>query len=333
MTQLWCEQQRQALLAFRQAIAQRARRETEIANEEQSRLRAVEQQQTSLKQKADSAHAAAQGDALARAEMTRKQTHDRHEQEREELRNEHDSERDGHLSAYTAAKDALEAEFRESRWTTAAVYEADRRVAREHMLEAMASCKELLRKLLSQWRVGRNIIDSLEFLDDIPALNPKEIKVGGGDPFTQMQACADRAAADVQALQTMRSPRFINGWLPWLVLVAVWLVITAPSVLGLVFMPNLYWLIGVFLPALLLPIGNMLIQRMRSRTNDRILSLWLSLRAAAHEARKLRPICFQQAKRTYLTKKRSSLKRNRDLQREMIQTENMTRIMHMMLYE
>ncbi len=320
MIQLWCEQQRQALLSFRQAIAERARRETEIANEEQSRTRTVEQHHTTRKQKADSVHAAAQSDALSRVEMNRRQTLERHEREREELQQEHEAAREAHLAEYREAKAALEAEFREARWTTGAVYEADKRVAKEQMLEAMASCRELLRKLLVHWRGGHTIIDNLEFLDDIPVLDVKAIHVGAGDPFVQIQQCADRAADDVDALQTMRSPRFINGWLPWLILVAVWLVITAPSILGaLFFVEHLipYWLIGIAAPAIMLPIGNAMINRMRSRTNDRILSLWFSLRESAHLARKLRPICNQRAKKKYITKKRQSLKRNRELQRTM----------------
>ncbi len=317
MAELWCEQQRHALLTFRKAISERARREREIADEEHSRSRAADQHHTTRKNKVEGVHAAALSEALARAEATRQETHDRHERERDSLRQEHESARETHLGEYAKAKDKLETEFRESRWTTGAVYEADKRVAKEQMLEAMASCKELLRKLLAQWRVGRNIIDSLEFLDDIPVLNPKEIKIKPGDPFELIQACADRAASDVHALQTMRSPRFINGWLPWLILVAIWLLVTAPSVLGIVFVPDKFWFVGIVLPAILLPIGNSLIHRMRERTNDRILSLWLSLRSAAHEARKLRPACFQQAKKTYMTKKRHSLKRNRDLQRAM----------------
>ncbi|MSU78014.1 MAG: DNA translocase FtsK [Gemmataceae bacterium] len=320
MTQLWCEQQRQALLAFRLAITDRARRETEIASEEQSRTRANEQHHAARKQKADSVHAAAQSDAINRVEMNRRQILERQEREREELRQEHEAAREAHLAEYREAKEALEAEFREARWTTGAVYEADKRVAKEQMLEAMASCRELLRKLLVHWRGGRTIIDNLEFLDDIPALDVKAIHIGAGDPFVQIQQCADRAAADVDALQTMRSPRFINGWLPWLILVAVWLVITAPSILGAIFFVGHlipYWLIVIAAPAIMLPIGNAMINRMRSRTNDRILSLWFSLRESAHLARKLRPICYQRAKKKYLTKKRQSLQRNRDLQRTM----------------
>ena len=51
-------------------------------------------------------------------------------------------------NAFAVAK--LEAEFRESRWTTNAVYEADKRTAKEQMQEAVVSCKGLLKKVIAE---------------------------------------------------------------------------------------------------------------------------------------------------------------------------------------
>src|SRR6267142_1043613 len=80
--------------------------------------------------------------------------------------------------------------------------------------EATASCKGLLKKVIADWRAGRMLIQPLEFLNE-------------GDPWARMQQSADQVQFDVRGLQTMRSPHFINGWLPWLILVAGWLMLTA----------------------------------------------------------------------------------------------------------
>ncbi len=323
MTMPWCERQRQALRAFRQAIADRARRETEIAGEEQSRQRLLEEHYADEKKRVESEHASAQAGALSRAEHGRQRLQDAHQKRAADIERDHAAVAEKHLHEYNAAKSAMEAEFRESRWTTTTVYEADKRVAREQMVEAVTSCKELLRKLLAQWRTARGILENLEFLEDIPPLDPAEISIDEGDPWRRMQDCADQATLDLQALQTMRSPHFINGILPWLILAAVWLVLSAPGILGwlLLDMPVSLWITAG--AALVWPIGYWLINRARKKTNDRIVSLWLSLRYCVHLARRLRPVALKTARKIYLDKKRTSFKRNRQLLRSIVE---MTRI-------
>lgn len=318
MTMPWSERQRQALRAFRQAIVRRAQREREIANEAQDRQSSTQEHYHTERQRVENEHTAAQADALARAERARSEMRRRHSDEKKQLEREHRRTREALVKDYTSAKANLETDFRDTRWTTRTVYDADKRVAKEQMSELVHSSKVLLKKLLAQWRTGRKLIESLKFLDDIPSLDPDEIKIAATDPWEQMQACAEQGSADLQALETMKNPYFINGWLPWLLLFTVWLVLALPGILGAVFAWDwlqFYWLIIAGLPAIVLPIGYVTITRARERTNDRIVELWLSLRHAAHTARKLRPICLGRAKKAYMAKKRQSFKRNRDVLR------------------
>jgi S-DNA-T family DNA segregation ATPase FtsK/SpoIIIE len=316
----WCERQREGVRAFRQAIVSRARRELEIADGAQGRQGGTQQHYAAEKERVEGEYAGAQANAVTRAEKSRRQLQERHKRECDNLQREKQKGKDKHLQEYAEAKANLETEFRDSRWTTNAVFEADKRVAKEQMLEALTSCKSLLRKLLGDWRSGRKRIEPLEFLDDIPPLNPKEININEGDPWLRMQQCADQAQSDRHGLQTMRSPRFINGWLPWLILVAIWLALSAPGLVGFFLTSEFYWIYPALAAAFVLPIGYWYVTHLRRKTNDRIIAHWLSLRYSAHLARLLRPVCLRLAKKTYLTKKRQSYKRNRQLLRSIVES-------------
>ncbi len=322
MIEPWSERQRQAVRAFRKAIATRAQREREVADGAHGRTQSEEQHHAAEKARVEGDYVAGQADAVASAAQTRRQLQDRHEREREKLEREHKKGRENHLQEYHDAKAKLENEFRESRWTTNAVFEADKRVAKEQMQESIISCKGLLKRVIADWRAGRKLIEPLEFLDDIAPLDPRQINVSEGDPWARMQQCADQVQFDVRGLQTMRSPHFINGWLPWLILAAVFLLLTAPGAIGyfVTYMTEPLWLTTAVAAAIVLPIGYWYVARLRRQTNDRIVALWLSLRHSAHLARMLRPICLRLAKKAYLAKKRQSYKRNRELLKAMVES-------------
>src|SRR5437870_3457684 len=94
MIEPWCEQQRQAVRAFRQAILERAQRESEIADGAQARLLAAEEHYGAEKERVEGEYAAAQADALARAERSRQQMQQRHDRERDKLEREHHKTKD-----------------------------------------------------------------------------------------------------------------------------------------------------------------------------------------------------------------------------------------------
>jgi S-DNA-T family DNA segregation ATPase FtsK/SpoIIIE len=320
MIKPWCERQRDAIRAFRQAIEARARREREIAEGAVSRQLALDQHHAAEKERVEGEFAGAESGAVARAEESRRQLNERHERERDKLQREYRKGKEKHQHEYLEVKTKLETEFRDSRWTTSTMYDADKRVAKEQMLDAMNSSKGLLKKLLGDWRAGRKLIEPLEFLDDIPPLDPSEINTSEGDPWLRMQQCADQTQADLRGLQTMRSPHFINGFLPWLILVVLWLFLTAPGLLGFYFTQDPLWLLTTAAAALVLPLGYWYVNRLRRQTNDRIIAHWLSLRHSAHLARQLRPVCLRLAKKAYLSKKRQSFKRNRQLLRSIVES-------------
>lgn len=316
MIEPWADQQRQAIRAFRTAISVRAAREREFADESQTRQQAAEKRHAGDKERVEQEYAAAHADALDRAERSRLELRERHEREREQLQREYDRGKDKNREDYRAEKEKMEAEFRDSRWTTGTIYESDKRAAKDQMMEKVIACKDLVRKIISDWREARKLIEPLDFIDDIQPLDPAEIQVGDDDPWARMQQCADRVAADLAALQTLRAPSFLNGRLPWFLLFIVWIILSAPGYPWL-FDFWYYWLASA---SLVVPIGYAYITHLRRKVNDQIIALWLTLRHDAHLARMLRPICLRQAKKTYLTKKRQSLKRYRELMRAIVET-------------
>ena len=118
MIKPWCEQQREALRAFRQAIASRAKREREVADGAQSRQHTTEQRYAAEKARVEGDFAGAQAGALTRAEHSRQLMQERQQRERDKLQREHRKGKDKLQEEYLDAKHKLETEFREARWTT-----------------------------------------------------------------------------------------------------------------------------------------------------------------------------------------------------------------------
>src|SRR6185369_11171492 len=93
------------------------------------------------KKRVESEFTSAQAQALTRGEQTQQKLKAAHDEKRASLDREYRQNRDRILSEYQETKGKQEADFRESRWTTTTIYEADKRVAKEQMAEAMTSCK------------------------------------------------------------------------------------------------------------------------------------------------------------------------------------------------
>ena len=226
MNQPWCEQQRDALRAFRKAIAVRAEREHAITTEGQRRRQATETQYTTQKQRVETDHLRTQGDALTRMEQTQLDVQKRHERDRDKLQQEFHSIHEAISKEYTDAKDSLEAEFREARWTTNTMYEADKRVAKEAYLASQDRSKKLVRTQLEHWRIGKKSIEGWDFLDDVPKFDPKQLPSQFADPWQTLEECTQHAETYQVALTTMKSPNFINSRIPYLIFFAVWLTLS-----------------------------------------------------------------------------------------------------------
>ncbi|MBI1833188.1 MAG: hypothetical protein HYR84_17240, partial [Planctomycetes bacterium] len=103
MIEPWSEQQRLAIRAFRSAIAVRAARERQFADESQKRQHGAERRYAGDKDAVDAEYAAAQADAGDRAERARQTLRERHEREREQLQLEYEQSKDKNREDYLAA--------------------------------------------------------------------------------------------------------------------------------------------------------------------------------------------------------------------------------------
>src|SRR5204862_672142 len=100
MIKPWCERQRQALRAFRQAILIRAQREREIAEGAQTRQIGQEEHYAAEKQRVEDEHAGAQAQALTRSEHTRKLMQDRHAEANAQIEREYHEAKAKHTRDY-----------------------------------------------------------------------------------------------------------------------------------------------------------------------------------------------------------------------------------------
>src|SRR5438477_556688 len=81
------------------------RREGEIAGEEQSRQRAVEQRYAAEKKRVENEHASAQAGALSHAEHVRQRLQDAHQKRGADIERDHALSAEKHLHEYSTAKD------------------------------------------------------------------------------------------------------------------------------------------------------------------------------------------------------------------------------------
>src|SRR5262245_26192253 len=110
MTKPWCERQREALAAFREAIVVRAQRERDIVEGEQNRARDTEQHYGAEKQRVETEYARAQAEAVTRVEQSRRRLRNVHDEQRALIKREFTQARDKILHDYKEDKTRQEGE-------------------------------------------------------------------------------------------------------------------------------------------------------------------------------------------------------------------------------
>jgi DNA segregation ATPase FtsK/SpoIIIE, S-DNA-T family len=339
MAEPWSERQRVALRAFREAIAVRAEREDEIATGLAERTRDADQGFRQAKEALAEALRQALAAAQAQAEQSRVDVATRHDASMQKADAEFAGAQDAAARAYGEGKEALEAEFQEARWTINTVYESDKKVAKEQLAGLEKSLKETVVKLRAQRDSAREYCKRWSFVgtltvpavspetdssgeaDGAPALPPAVAKADdGADPWEALQGCLDQAEADMEVLPLLRAPKLLVGMRPWVIVAAVWLILSSTAFpLWLMFNEDetwlvlfwLYWLVGT--TALVPPIGMLIVARARAWVRDVVARRWESLCAQSQRARVLKPLCQKQARAAYIAKHNHSRRRNRSL--------------------
>ena len=224
----WCEQQREAVRAFRKAIALRAQRE---ARDRRRRAGPATRRGQALRRGEGPRRRGIRRRpgrcALTRGTIAR-QTARTSRGERAKLQREYKKGKEKNRDHYLEAKAKHETEFRDSRWTTSTVYDADKRIAKEHMMEEVAVVQVAVAQAARPTgAAGRKLIEPLDFLDDIAAARPAKSTSAKATLGSACKHAPNRSLPIWHALETLRSPSFINGRLPWLIVFVVWLALSA----------------------------------------------------------------------------------------------------------
>jgi hypothetical protein len=324
MIETWSERQRTALRGFREAIAIRARREEEIAAGTAERTRDADDEFLRAKDSLRDALTAAQAAARAKADAARELVETRHQENKQRSENDYTAATQTAVREYTEGKANLQAEFEEGRWTINTVYESDKKVARDHLEEAEKSCKEAVEKLRNQRSTAKQLCKRWTFVWPLEGAGALKVVASVADPWKAMQECLDRAQSELAILQQQKRPIWLTGLRPWLVLSAVWLFVSAWSVL--------FWFLADNLPALfwlwwplgtsvtIIPVGTLLINRARARTRDFVAVHWEALCTQVLRGRALRPICQRNARDAFRAKRDQSRDRNRLLLEQTAET-------------
>jgi S-DNA-T family DNA segregation ATPase FtsK/SpoIIIE len=316
MIEPWSERQRSVLRTFRESIAIRARREAEIAAAIAERTQDAEQTFREAKDSLRDALTAAQAQAQAKYDQASQESEDAHQQSQERADAEFAAARQAAVREYIDGKRALEAEFAESRWTINTVYESDKKVAREQLVDAERSLKEAVEKLRNQREMARQHCKRWSFIGPLePAAGVAAEPGSFADPWKALQECLDHAQIDVSALESLRSARYISGIRPWIILGLIWLLLSAPGVLPWLILEDLpvtcYWLLGTTVTVI--PIGIFIVKRRRAATRRFVLAHWDSLGKYTQCGRALRPLCQRHVRSAYHTKREHSRERNKTL--------------------
>jgi hypothetical protein len=318
MIETWSERQRAALRAFREAVAVRAVREEEIAVGTAERTRGADVEFRQTKDALRDALAQAQAAAQTKAADSRREVQTRKEETKVRAQTEFTTAKQNAVREYNDGKHALETEFQEARWTIDTVYESDKKVARDQLADAEKQCKDAVEKLRAERDIARNHCKHWTFVGPLRSTSSAALDPGAvPDPFTAMQECLDHTQAERAALQHLRWPPRLIGIRPWLVLAICWLLLSAWCVL--------FWYLDEMLPSLfwfwwplgttvtIIPVGILIIRRARSHVRQIVLARWDGLCQLVQRGRALRPMCQQQARATYLSKRDASRKRNKSL--------------------
>jgi DNA segregation ATPase FtsK/SpoIIIE, S-DNA-T family len=305
----WSDRQRDALRALRQAVAERSRREVDMAREYRNHSEATEQQFVGSKQRIEAALAQAQGEALMRGAQAGQEVQTRYEQEKEAALNDfrHDKHQISRL--YYQTKDVLQKDFEESRWTTGTLYEADRKTAKDQQQAQQRACRTLVAKLEQQQQAVQELAARWAFLGPLPEVRAEYPHAK--DPWEALQHCAEQGAADMAAVQELRSPPYLQGPRPWLLVLVLWISASLPAF----FFPWWYYWLAAACVAPVAAYGA--IVRARRKVRSFVAERWMSLCESAQSAKALQARCSDEARQSYKGRRAQSKRRTQTLLQEL----------------
>src|SRR5438445_5028139 len=140
----------------------------------------------------------------------------------------------------TTAKEKLEADFKESRWTITTIFDSDKKVAKEQYAATQTKIDTTLAKVDALYQDCFHLLIRWQMADLNPAVS-EHAAAGASDPFKTLQQCATTAAASFEGLKSLTLPRLLQGLRFPLLTLVLWMLATAPAFL---FDEWYYWVLA-----------------------------------------------------------------------------------------
>jgi len=299
------DRQRQAIRDFKQAVAHRSNRELDVDIRFRDGTLDNERNEQTAQSRIESAF---RGDRAAldkQIDETRTRMLAHYDQEHGRLEQELADKKRAAIATYVETRQTSEAEFKDARWTILTMHEADRKLARNHFVDAQRKSKDALKTLSENIRAGRETL--VRWRLELGAPRPADATVGvdAEDPPSGLDARVAYSATSLAQLRSLGLPNFIKGMLPWLVLALVWIVAALPAFLLEWWY---YWLLGATL--LVLPIGYGVVRWLRREARRLAWDIYARILQALVDGRALRKRWLKDARDDYRLQRRLSRERN-----------------------
>lgn len=308
----WSERQREALRVFVRAAALRAQKESEIQNGFAQRSHAMDNELQIIQQQLEDEFLQAREQLAHAFEARQDEMRLAYQQQVTQNSDELYRVKDEARARYSAGKESLVHEFKESRWTTHTVYEADKKVAKDNMVLAMRKARQTVERTMAARKEAFLLLKRWKILDGPPEpFAPKPIPAV--DPVKALDVCAHAADQSLAQLQQMPLPRYMRGIWPFLLLVFVWAILSSPAY----FIADewYFWLFATSLTVI--PFGLWLRLKLIDWTEQRTLAVFEIMHQAVADARALFVRCVRLAREHYRAQKKQLKKRTRRQLREL----------------
>lgn len=301
----WSERQREALQTFVRQAALRAQKEAEIQARFLQRSKALDQEFHDTQQRLEADFLQSREELAAAFEADQQALLLAYQQQVTQTSDEHYQLKAEAKSRYASAKEELFREFKEARWTTHTLYEADKKVARDDMMLAMRKARGTVERVMASRKEGFLLLRQWGILEGPPEKFAPQL-TAGADPFVALDACAKAAAEARNRLYAMRLPRYIRGIWPYLFLAFLWAVATCPAY----FIAEwYYWVLATTLTVI--PAGLWLRSKLIAWTEERAIAVFEIMHQAVADARGWFAQCVVMARQHYRDRKRQLKKRTR----------------------
>jgi hypothetical protein len=239
---LLADRQRAALRELSQLAAARARGEADTETGFKNRNEAAEREFRESRSRIDAALAAAQTAANQALKDTTATVTKQFDEQHTACNRAYGAMRLKTSEQYKTAKEKCETDFKETRWTVKAVFEADKKVAEDQHAAVQRLVGTTMQKLEATGQAALRLLKGWGLEDIRAGLEAQALPVEAPEPVAALEQCDATAAAQLAELEAQKLPAYVRGWRPAVVLAAALFLLAAPATF---FDAWYYWLAGV----------------------------------------------------------------------------------------